>query len=407
MTETIVIAGAGHAAGKAVRVLREEGHTGRIVLVGEETHLPYERPPLSKEYLNGARTLEQCAVNPAAAYDGVELLLGQRALALDPAGHVLSTTAGMLRYDKLLIATGARARAFPGLPAAHPRVHVLRGADDALRLRQALVPGRHIVLIGGGFIGLEVAATARGLGCEVTVLESADVPLARVTGRQVGRYVESVHRAHGVKLQTGRVVTGVRTHDDGVEVSCQTGETWRADALVVGIGVVPNVELAREAGIECEDGIVVDAHGRSSVPDVYATGDVTSHPNRHYGRRIRLETWENAEKQTVAVCRSMLGRETAYDEIPWMWTDQFGMNLQVVGLPGPVDQAVVRGDPASGRFISLSLHQGCLTFAVLANMGRERRALTTLIANRTPVSVADLANDAINLRDLARQTAAA
>jgi 3-phenylpropionate/trans-cinnamate dioxygenase ferredoxin reductase subunit len=406
MLNTIAIAGGGHASGRAVRVLRDQGYDGRIIVLSDELHAPYERPPLSKEFLWGQASFDSCFVNPLETYeDGrTDLLLGTRVLSIDPGRKRIESTHGSIGYDKLLLATGARARPFPGVPMHHPRVHMLRNAGDALRLQPLLRPGTRVALIGGGFIGLEVAASARRLDCEVTVLESEPVTLARVTGKQVGRYVEAVHRSHDVNVRTNATVTRIDARDDGIDISCADGKGLRADVLVIGIGAVPNTEIAEQAGLICRDGIVVDSQGLTSAADIYATGDVTMHPNRHFDRMIRLETWENAEKQTAAVCRAMLGQDVHYDEIPWMWTDQFDVNLQILGLPVVADQAVVRGDPASGKFISLSLVDGRIRFAVLANMGRERRPLTALMASGARVSVADLANDAIALRDLARRT---
>lgn len=409
MHRTIAIAGGGHAAGRAVRVLRDEGFDGRILVVGEERDPPYERPALSKEFLRGDHGIEKCLINAADVYgDGrTELLLGSRVAAIDARDRRLITEGGKaVAFDALLIATGTRARTLDGLPVCGEVVHTLRSAADALRLKPRLVPGARVVLIGGGFIGLEVAASARTLGCEVTVLEAAPALLARVVGgATIGRHVEALHRAQGVTVKTGFRIERIETRPDGATVHGNDGARIEADVLVVGVGAVPNAEVAAAAGLECNDGIVVDGRGRTSVEGIHAVGDVARHPSAFHGRSIRLETWDNAERQTAVACRAMLGREERYDAVPWMWTDQFGMNLQMLGLPGPCEAEVVRGDPASGRFITLALNGGRVTSAVLVNMGRERRPLTGLMERGVHVTPAELADESVPLRNLLQRAA--
>jgi 3-phenylpropionate/trans-cinnamate dioxygenase ferredoxin reductase subunit len=405
LDRTFVIAGAGQAGGRAAEAMRSQGFDGRIVLIGEETYPPYERPPLSKELLAGDDGYERTFLNAAEFYagKGIEHRAGVRVEGIEAEAHRLRLGDGeVLGYDKLLLTTGGRVRRLTVPGAELDGVHYLRGIDDSLAIRKALVPDAAIVIIGGGFIGLEVAAAARARGCAVSVIEMQDVLLGRVTDPEIGRLIAEVHRAHGVELLTGVGVE--RTEGEGRvrRVVCSSGRALDADAVIVGIGIIPNTELAEEAGLEVDNGIVVDVFGRTSDADIHAAGDVANHPNPILGHRVRLESWQNAQNQGINVARNMCGAGAPYAEVPWFWSDQFDINLQMAGAPESWDRLVWRGDPASNRFIVFYM-QGDVVVAVNAfNLGREVRIAKNLIERKISVADGDLADESIKLRELAR-----
>lgn len=403
MIKTVAIVGAGQAAGRAAHCLREQGYDGRIVLIGNEAVLPYERPPLSKAFLAGSQDLAGMLVNPAAFYDEAKidvvanrhvdaLELAERRLMLDDGRHI--------GFDALLLATGSRARELPGFPIDRRVIFSLRNHADAVALRERLQPGQRVVMIGGGFIGLEVAASACKLGCAVTVLEAAPALLARVLGSEIGAAIEQMFRQAGVQVKNAVRPTSVEASASGMRIRLSDETILEADIVVVGVGAVPNTELAADAGLACEDGVLVDEHACSSVPGIYAAGDVTRHPSRFYAGRIRLETWDNAEKQAAAAVRAMLGTPQVYDEIPWMWTDLFERNIQILGLAIPCEQRVTRGVFGGGPFISLGLVGGRVVQAVMVDAGRERRPLTKLMQSGAIIPPEKLADETVPLRSL-------
>ncbi|MFB3151714.1 MAG: NAD(P)/FAD-dependent oxidoreductase [Alphaproteobacteria bacterium] len=402
---TFVIAGAGHAGGRAAEALRSADFDGRIVLIGEENYPPYERPPLSKELLRGDDGVERTFLNPADFYagKGIEHRPGTRVEGIEAEAHRLRLGDGeALDYDKLLLTTGGRVRRLT-LPGADlDGVHYLRGIDDSLAIRKALAADASIVIIGGGFIGLEVASSARARGCKVSVIELQDALLGRVADAEIGRLLADVHGAHGVEVLTGIGVERLEGDGRVRRVVCSNGRALDADAVIVGIGIIPNAELAEEAGLEVDNGIVVDVFGRTSDADIHAAGDVANHPNPILGHRVRLESWQNAQNQGVNVARNMCGVRVPYAEVPWFWSDQFDINLQMAGAPESWDRLVWRGDPAANRFIVFYM-TGDVVVAVNAfNLGREVRIAKFLIERKTPVADADLADETIKLRDLAR-----
>lgn len=404
MIKTIAIAGAGQAAGRAVHGLRGAGYDGRIFLVGDESLLPYERPPLSKGFLTGEQTLDTMLLNSGAFYQdaAVDLVTGRRAQGIDLRDRRLVLEDGLrLEFDALLLATGSRARELPGLPTDNSTVFSLRNHADAIALQAQLEPGRRIVLIGGGFIGLEVAVSAHKQGCSVTVLEAAPELLARVLGSEIGRAVEAMLTAAGIDIRKSVRLAGVDLGAaGGARLRLEDGATLDADSVVVGIGAVPNTELAQSAGLACDDGILVDAFAAASAPGIFAAGDVTRHPSAFYGRAIRLETWDNAEKQAIAAVQAMLGQPKPYDEIPWMWTDLLGRNIQILGLAAPCEQRITRGRFGDGPFVSLGLLGGRIVQAIMVDAGRERRPLTKLMREGNPVAPERLADEALPLRSL-------
>jgi 3-phenylpropionate/trans-cinnamate dioxygenase ferredoxin reductase subunit len=402
---TFVIAGAGHAGGRAAEALRSADFDGRIVLIGEENYPPYERPPLSKELLRGDDGVERTFLNPADFYagKGIEHRPGTRVEGIEAEAHRLRLGDGeALDYDKLLLTTGGRVRRLT-LPGAElDGVHYLRGIDDSLAIRKALAADASIVIIGGGFIGLEVASSARARGCKVSVIELQDVLLGRVADAEIGRLLADVHGAHGVEVLTGVGVERLEGDGRVRRVVCSNGRALDADAVIVGIGIIPNAELAEEAGLEVDNGIVVDVFGRTSDADIHAAGDVANHPNPILGHRVRLESWQNAQNQGISVARNMCGVGAPYAEVPWFWSDQFDINLQMAGAPESWDRLVWRGDPASNRFIVFYM-AGDVVVAVNAfNLGREVRIAKFLIERKTRLADADLADEGIKLRDLAR-----
>ena len=350
---TFVIAGGGLAGAKAAETLRQEGFDGRIVMVCAEDELPYERPPLSKSYLAGAQARGDAAVHDAGFYaeQDIELLLGVEATELDPGAHAVTLSRGRpLRYDRLLIATGAVPRR-PPIPGAHlDGVHVLRTLHDADVLREQLVAGARLAVIGAGWIGCEVTASARGRGAEVTLLEAADVPLERVLGPRLGAFFAGVHREHGVDVRTGAGVARIAGHGRAERVELADGSSVAADLVLLGVGVAPDTRLAATAKLAFGDGIVTDALLRTSAPDVFAAGDVAAAEHPRYGRPVRVEHWANALNQGVAAGRSMLDRGEPYARLPYFFSDQYDVGMEYAGLHAPTDRLVLRGDLAERRF---------------------------------------------------------
>lgn len=402
----IVVVGAGHAGGRAVETLRAAGHRGPLTLIGSEPHPPYERPPLSKEWLQaeaGARPAPPF-LHPADWYAAqrIELMSGRTVHAIDRVRHRLILDDGAtVPYDRLLLTTGARARRLDVPGADNPHTFYLRDLDDAMDIEARLREGRRLVVIGAGLIGLEIAAAAVRRGMTVTVLEYARRPLARIGPPEIGQFFAALHRRHGVDLRTGVAVAALDTGPGGdVSVMASGGERFVADTVVAGIGSTPNTELADQAGLEVRDGIVVDAWGRTSDPAIYAAGDATRHFSPLLDTYIRLETWHNAENQPVAVARALLGDGRPYAEVPWFWTDQFGFNVQMAGVATEDDPAVTRGEPFTAGFIRFWLRDRVPVGAIALNNGRDMRVARQLIAANREVDVDALADPARNVRTL-------
>ena len=399
----VVIIGAGPAGFRAAEVLRQQAPDADITLVGDEPYAPYQRPPLSKAYLTDGLASAALLLQPESFYgeQRLSLRLGTAATRIDRAAkHVELADGTRLAYDKLLIATGCRARrliAFDHLP-----IHYLRSLADAERIRPELTPCRSIVLIGGGFIGLEIAASAAKLGATVTVLELAPRLMSRAMPPIVGDFARSLHERHGVRLELGIKIEVIEAAGGRLTVQTEQGQ-HDCDLLVAGVGATPNTELAVAAGLTVEDGIRVDAHGRTSDPDIYAAGDVTRHDNPILGRPIRVESWQVALNQAAAVARCMLGAPEPYAELPWMWTDQYDCNIQVLGLPSPEADLIVRGDAAGGKFTALELGaSGRIAAAITVNNGRDMSALRRLAGAKTAWPREVLADSARPLAELAK-----
>lgn len=341
----MAIVGAGHVGGRAAQTLREAGWLGRITLIGAEPHMPYERPPLSKDLLTARREAEHCRLRPREAWveDGIEHVVAT-VQAIDPREQVLRLDDGRtIAYEALLLATGGDARrlSIPGANSAG--VHCLRTLDDALGIRQRLTPGARVVVIGGGFIGLEVAASARMCECDVTVVEGASRLMGRAVPEPIAARAHALHERKGVRLLLGAAPLAIETGENAsLVVRLESGDALYADTVVVGIGIEPADALARAAGLDVERGIVVGQTLETSARNVYAAGDVAVFPSRFGTHRIRQETWHNAETQSQLAARNMLGAREAYRALPWFWSDQFDYQLQVAGEPGLGRQSVVR-----------------------------------------------------------------
>jgi 3-phenylpropionate/trans-cinnamate dioxygenase ferredoxin reductase subunit len=404
---TFVIVGAGLAGERAAEAIRTVGFEGRIVLVAAENEYPYVRPPLSKEFLSGAAERETIYIHPAGWYAerGIEVRLGCRATALALDTHILTLPAGEpLRYDKLLLATGASSRRFPGPGADLAGVHHLRTVDESAALRADLAPGnRRVVIVGAGWIGLEAASAARGYGNTVTVLGRETVPLNAVIGDRLGAVFAQLHRDNGVDLRMETAVASlVGAHGRVTGVSLVDGEVVPADVVVVGIGAVPNTDLARDGGLAVDNGIVVDAAFRSIDPDVYAVGDVASvfHPVlRHH---LRVEHWDNAERAGSAAGRSMLDQAVSYDAIPYFYTDQFDLGMEYSGYGEWAREAevVFRGDPNAREFIAFWLLDGRVVAGMNVNVWDINKTVQRFIRSGVKVDAARLADESIALGDL-------
>jgi 3-phenylpropionate/trans-cinnamate dioxygenase ferredoxin reductase subunit len=393
---TFVLVGGGQVAAVAARTLRRRGYDGRIVVVGEEPHRPYQRPPLSKEYLAAADD-SGLELLPEAWTDAneVEVRTGVRVLKVSATdGSVLLDDGSSITADAVLLGTGARARRLPGLDG--DGVFHLRSRDEADLLRQALVPDARVVMVGGGFIGGEVASTAVARGARVTLLEAGPVPLAQAIGPRLGAACARLQQAAGVDVRVDTLVQGVRRESGRLLVSTSRGEL-EADVVVVGVGAVPNVELAADSGLDVNDGVLVDARCRTSQERVFAAGDVASHVHPGLGRRVRVEHFDNASRQAAVAARSMLGEDAMYDEPHWFWSDQFGHNLQHVGHAGPDDRMVVRGDLADDTWTAFFVSGDRVTAAFAADAGEDIAVARELITSGVIVPDEVLADRAVDL----------
>ncbi|WP_327065313.1 NAD(P)/FAD-dependent oxidoreductase [Kitasatospora sp. NBC_01302] len=401
-----VIVGAGLAGARAAGTLREEGYQGPLVLVGEESEIPYERPPLSKGYLLGKDPRDAVFVHPEEWYreQRIELRLGTAVTGLDLAAHRLTLAGGgTLDYAKLLLTTGASARRLPVPGADLAGVHYLRRLAESDELRTLFRTAKQIVVIGAGWIGLEVTAAARAAGVGVTVLESLELPLLRVLGREAAEVFADLHREHGVDLRfnvqvaelvgDGGTVTGVRLAD---------GSLVPAEAVVVGIGIAPNTALAEAAGLTVSNGIATDQSLRTSDPDVFAAGDVADAHHPFYDRRIRLEHWANAMHQPRAAARAMLGQDVSFDRIPYFYTDQYDLGMEYTGYvePGGYDRVVFRGDVAGREFIAFWLAGERVLAGMNVNVWDVTDPIRELVRSRRPVDATALADPDVPLTEL-------
>ena len=402
MISTILIIGGGQAGAQAIDTLRREGFLGRLVLIGDEPELPYQRPPLSKKYLSGEMAADRLPFRHRAFYDEhrVELKLGRRAVRLDPAARQVELADGeQLTYDRLLLCLGAESRRLTCPGAALPGVLYLRGLADVAPIQAGFKPRARVVIIGGGYIGLETAATCRKLGCEVTVLEMADRVMNRVVAPSVSQYFAQEHRAHGITLICDTRVVCLEGQERVESVVCADGTRHAADFVVVGVGAVATTELASAAGLACDNGIVVDEYCRTSDALIYAAGDCTNHPSPRFGRRVRLESVDNAFEQAKTAALNLLGRPVVHDRVPWFWSDQFDNKLLIVGLSQDYDRLVLRGDPASRSFSVCYLKGRELLAVEAVNHSKDYMAARKLIAERALFDVGKLADSELALKE--------
>jgi len=400
----IVIAGAGHAAGQVVAALKQQKFEGQIVLVGDEPYLPYQRPPLSKKFLAGEMLPERLYFKPESFYDhpDIELRLQTRVTAIDRDAKALKVDGGdEIDYDKLVLAPGSRVRKLNVEGTDLDGVHYLRGIADVNGIRESLDGMHHLVVIGAGYIGLEVAAVTRTLGHEVTVVEMTDRVMSRVVSPEISDFYQIEHANQGVKLRLGTSISALRGNKHVKGVETVDGEIIPADVVVIGVGIVPNTELASDAGLEVDDGIVVNDRCQTSDADIYAVGDCTRHPNSIYGRSLRLESVHNALEQAKTAAGNLCGKESHYGQVPWFWSDQYDLKLQIAGLSEGYDDVVIRGNPAEKSFACIYLKDRRLIAVDAVNAPRDFVQSKALIAAGTVMASDKLANSDKSLTDLA------
>jgi 3-phenylpropionate/trans-cinnamate dioxygenase ferredoxin reductase subunit len=400
----VVIVGAGQAGGTAAKALRGEGFDGEIVLVGDEIHRPYERPPLSKAVLVGEATPDSTLIMRDETFDDLRLDFrpGTIASAIDRQAREVAFADGTsVGYDRLVLATGGRARRLDIPGADLPGIFVLRTREDSLEIGQALGDAGHALVVGGGWIGLEIAAAARKLDVDVMLIEALDRLCERASPPILSAYLYDLHRHRGVDLRLRRGIERIEATEGGLRATLSGGDIVDTDLVVVGIGLLANDELARAAGLDCDRGILVDPCGRTGDPRVFAVGDVAVFNHPWLGRPMRLESWANARDQGAACAKAIVGTDAAYDEIPWFWSDQYEKNIQILGVPENAADPVVRGDPAEDRFSCFYVDDdGKLQAAIAVDSPTDFKVAQRLARTGRAVDLSQLADPAINLRSL-------
>jgi 3-phenylpropionate/trans-cinnamate dioxygenase ferredoxin reductase subunit len=406
MAPPFVIVGASLAGAKAAEALRAEGFTGRLVLVGSEEDRPYERPPLSKDYLRGESDRDKIYVHDAGFYaeQDIELWTGRTVVALDAGARELALDgAERLRFDRLLLTTGAEPRRLSVPGSDLDGVHYLRSVADADRLRDRLGQGGSVVVIGAGWIGAEVAASARQRGLDVTVIEPASVPLERVLGSEVGAIYRDIHADQGVRMLLGTGVESFEGTGSVERVRTSDGRALDCDLVVVGVGVAPRTELAERAGLAVDNGILVDEHLQTSRPGIFAAGDVANAEHGFYRERVRVEHWDNAIQQAPVAARSMLGQEASHDHVPYFFSDQYDVGMEYSGYAPTWDRVVFRGDPASREFIAFWMQDDRVVAGMNVNVWDVSDPIREIIRARVPVADERLADPGLPLGDLVAQ----
>lgn len=402
-SETVVIVGAGHAGAELVASLRQNGYAGRIILIGEEPELPYRRPPLSKAYLSGEASRDSLLIRSAVAYDKmqVECWTGVQVCGIDRRRcNVMLDDGRVQTYDKLVLATGGRARRLEDPAADRPNVHYVRTLADIDRLKDGFIEGRRLLVIGGGYIGLEAAAVGIKSGLQVAVLEAAPRLLARVAAPEISAFYERAHCARGVDVRTGVSVSAFHGDERVESVSLSDGSELPVDLVIVGIGILPNDELAREAGLEIDNGIVVDAYAQTRDPQILAVGDCAQHVNAFLGRAIRIESVPSAQEQAKTAAHTLCGKPIAHAAVPWFWSDQFDLKLQMVGLSQGYDQLVLRGDVCAESFCAFYLQDGVVLSVDAVNRPQDFMVAKRLVSERVRVDPQSLANESVSLKSL-------
>ena len=395
-----VIVGAGQAGAHVAMNLRQLNYAGSVLLIGDEAYPPYERPPLSKELLVGSKSAEQCLVKAPDFFTDCDIALTRSVavLSIDRERRLVRLSDdSSVEYGTLVIATGCRPRRL-NLPLdLAPGVIYLRTLDDALRLKDQLLPGRRLTIVGAGYIGLEVAAAATALDCEVTVIDSASTAMTRVVPSAISRRILDVHERHGVRFLFGRQLASIARDGEAIVLRFADETTLHADVVLVAVGVTPNDRIAADAGLEVSCGVVVDQFSRSSDPSIYAVGDVSNRFHPLYGRHIRLESWQNAQNQSVSAAKTICGAPAAYAELPWFWSNQFHLNVQIVGMPAR-DHRVVFREHGDGNFVAFCLDKGMLAAAVAVNRPRDIGESRRLIRNAARLDVEKLRDATVPLR---------
>ena len=405
MTKHVVVAGAGHAAGQLAQSLRMDGFEGKITLIGDEPYAPYQRPPLSKGLIAGTETVDDLYLRQAGGYDdiSVDLVLGKRVEKIDRvAKSVVLSDGKTLSYDTLVLATGTRVRELPVPDAKLSGVHYLRTLDDALALQQAMAAGKNLTVIGGGFIGLEIAASAAKAGLNVTVLEAADRLMGRAVSNEISAFYKAHHEAQGVSVKTGVGISALNGEAAVEAVELADGSTLASDLVVIGIGVLPNSELASEAGLETDNGIVVDELCRTTDHEIVAIGDCTNHPNAFAGTRMRLESVQNAVDQARTASQVICGTPKPYSALPWFWSDQFDLRLQIAGLITGSTNAVVRQGEETDSFSVFHYGSEGIIACEAVSAPKDFMAAKMMIAKKINPDPAQLADPSIPIRDLMR-----
>ena len=398
---TVVIIGAGHAAGQVAASLRQDGHEGPIIMLGDEPVIPYQRPPLSKQYLSGEQGIERVYLRPQKFYDDkhIDVRTGVSVDRIDRTTKSVHTSAGdTIGYDHLIIATGSRARKLTIEGSTLGGIHYLRSVADVDAIRGEMAPGKKLVIVGGGYIGLEVASVTVVAGLEVHVIEMEARILQRVTTPDMSAYYHQLHTSRGVHIHVGTGVQGFSGSGGRVTAVLAGNKSFPADLVIVGIGIIPNIEIAKEAGITCENGIVVDEHCRTNDPNIYAIGDCTNHPNPLLGRRLRLESVPNAMEQARVASANIRGDAKTYSAIPWFWSDQYELKLQMVGFSSDGNQQVLRGDKTANQFAVFYLKDGIVVAADAVNSPKEFMLCKQMIGK--PVDAVKLADPAQDLKAL-------
>jgi 3-phenylpropionate/trans-cinnamate dioxygenase ferredoxin reductase subunit len=401
--QAIVIVGASLAGAKAAEALRTEGFDGQVVLIGEETERPYERPLLSKDYLRGEKPEAKLYVHDEGFYadNDIELMTNTLVESIDPGAHEVTLPGGRrMRYSRLLLSTGAAPRSLflPGTDL--PGVRYLRQLGDSDALRSAIRAANRVVVIGAGWIGSEVAASARQLGAEVTVVGPEAVPLERALGPEVGDIYRGLHTEHGVNLHLSTKIEAIVGDEAAQGVRTANGSVIEGDLVVVGIGASPRDELARDAGLALDNGIVVDEFLRTSAPDVFAAGDVAATWNTRYNRRIRVEHWANALNQGPTAARNMIGKSTEYSKLPYFYSDQYDLGMEYNGYAAGWDRVVLRGDPATREFLAFWLKAGRVLAVMNANIWDQGDDIKALIRSGATIEAGRLADPSVPLADL-------
>ncbi|MDC0028284.1 FAD-dependent oxidoreductase [Gammaproteobacteria bacterium] len=399
----IVVIGSGQAAIQTVMSLKRNEFTGSIKVIGEEDHLPYQRPPLSKDFLLKEYKPERVSLKKKEFYEenGIDLILGKRAESIDTIlKEITLSDENKIRYDQLIIATGSRVRKL-NVPGSDKKgIYYLRDLDDANALKQRLKKNKKMVIVGAGYIGLEVASVAASLGVEVTVIEMANRVMNRTVDPMISSYYQKLHESHGVKIHLDNGLKAFEGGDSVNTVLCSDGLMLEADLVVIGAGVLPNQEIAIEAGLECNNGIMVNEFGETSTAHVYACGDCTNHPNKGLNTRLRLESVHNAMEQSKTVANTIMGNKEPYDQVPWFWSDQYDHKLQLVGISGDHDEVVMRGLESKQKFLLFYLKNSELIAVNAINSSKEFLICRKLVANKVKISSDVIKDQSVNLNDL-------